>query len=464
MVNLIGVVGGTTVLAWALFLSHPNAKKTLSASRWMILAWGALFLVHVFSPITYLVYELSPKTIIYALLWIGLFVLGDIVGANRYGSLSKRQKLQVLVWWQRLPKRRLVTAVAFISILGAMYLLLSVRNLSSLTDLAQLRQLQVTGEQSGLGKTVATFLASGGLVAFGIELSSAILLDRRIRPVAWIALLAYFAIYYLSAGRSGMVLGGLMIMAVMFGSLQIRRGHYRFTRHLFAAFGILLLLIFAYIAFVVTTRASGWAGTMDNKIMYLNVLQQSELDSSFRESLRPLGSAGDAVIEMFYYLSPQLYGFEHGIEQYKGALGLGAVQFPYITRRVEHLFGVAILHPIIEADQIAFERFDLAPNFFRTALHTTFLDFGLVGGLVFSTINGFLAGRVRRTTLRLRSPLWITLQGLICAGAAWTVIFSPYVEQGWAFPLILILTTIFLCRLNVISTCHGFGIHSANPG
>lgn len=463
MMNLILVAGGTTALVWVLFFLHPNARKTLSASRWMILAWGALLLVHIFSPITYHVYELSATTVIYALLWIGLFVLGDIVGANRLGGPSRALRLPVFVWWQKLPQRRLVTAVTFLSILGIIYLTLSSRGLSSVTDLAQLRQIQVTGAQSGLGKTVATILAAGGLIAYGIELSTAILTNRRIRPIAWIALMAYFAMYYLSAGRSGMVLGGLTILTVMLSSLQIRRGRYRFARHLFAAFGILLLLIFAYVTLIVTTRTNGWAGTMDNKIMYINVLQHSELDTSFRESLRPLGSAGDTVIEVFFYLAPQLYGFEHSVDQYSGPMGFGTVQFPYVTRRLEQLFGIDLLQPIIDADQMSYEKFDLAPNFFRTALHTTFLDFGLLGGLIFSIINGFLAGRVRRTALRLRSPLWITLQGLICAGAAWTIIFSPYVEQGWAFPLILILGTIFLSRLNV-STTHRLGAYPANPG
>ena len=175
------------------------------------------------------------------------------------------------------------------------------------------------------------------------------------------------------------------------------------------------------------------------EIVYQNILNQSFLGEDFRESLRPSGPVGDVIIEGFYYLSPQLYGLEYSLQHYQGNWGWGVVQFPYFARRIEQVLDVNWIQDITNADQAPFEELGLAPNFFRTAVHSTFIDFGPVLGLLFVLGCGFLAGRTRSSAIHNPTPVSIALQALICAGAAWTIIFSPFIELGWAFPLMWFL-------------------------
>jgi len=437
MRNFLGVFLGTGALAWILLIRRPSARKTLGASRWMLLAWGGLGLVHWLSPIEYLAYRLSTGTVLYCLLWIGFFVLGDRLGFTL--RLKRRSipmlKPPVIIRRSRWPTR----AITMVAVAGMVYLgsaSIGAVTLGGESGLANLRIAQTAGMNEGLIKTVAIVLACGGLVAFAVDLSSSILSNHRIRWWSRLGLLAYLSTYLLAAGRSGLVMGGISLLVVAAASLQFLRKRYRRLKSMLLLAALAFLLGAGYITLVVTSR---WIGTMDNKIVYMNALGQSRLDEGFRESLRPFGPVGDLVVEIFYYLSPQLYGLEHTLTYYRGGFGWGAVQFPYFTRRIEQVFNVNLLQRIVDADRMAFIRRGLAPNFFRTAVQTTFIDFGPVLALPFVGLCSFLAGRSRARAVRTQSPYAIALQGLVCAGAVWTIIFSPFVETGWAFPMLWLL-------------------------
>lgn len=440
MRNFLGVFLGTGALAWILFVRRPSAHKTLSASRWMLLAWGGLGLVHWLSPIEYLAYRLSTGTVLYCLLWIGFFVLGDRLG---FKLRLKRRCIPMLRPTTTTRRRRRFTCVlTMVAVAGMIYLgSMAWRTVISggVSWFAGIRQAQLEAVGAGLVKTVAIILACGGLVAFAVDLSSSILSNRKVRWLSGLGLLAYLSVYLTTGGRLGLILGGVSLLAVMMASLQFLRTRYQWLKPMLFLIALGILLGGIYSASVAIGRTLGWSGTIDNKIAFLNLTYQSRLDEEFRESLRPFGVAGDLTIELFYYLSPQLYGLEHGLTYYRGNLGWGAVQFPYITRRIEQVFNVNLLQRIVDEDRIAFIQRGLAPNFFRTAVQTTSLDFGPVLALPFVGLCGFLAGRSHTRGMRTRSPYALALQGLVCAGATFTIIYSPFVEPGWAFPVLWLL-------------------------
>lgn len=441
MTNFVAVVIGFIIIVWLLLVRRPSIVKTLAAWRWMVLAWGLLILVHLFSPIEYLSFHLSISTVLYCALWIGLFVLGDILGCRS----SRNQSfpgIDAKPPFATAYNRRMIRNLTVLSLVGLVLLGIATKIgsvLAGASGLTQLRIFQTEGVNEGIIKTVATFLSSVGLLAFSVDLSAAILANRKFHWFSTAGFAAYLCIYVFSGGRSGLILGGGCLLIVVVASQQFLKKRYRYFKRLVALLMLTGILGFGYFIAVVTTRTLGWAGSMDNKVMLFSSLSQSVLDEGFRESLRPIGPAGDAVIEVFYYLSPQLYGLEHSLRYYRGDLGWGMTQFPYITRRFEQLFDVRLLEGIFAADERAFEQSGLNPHFFRTAVDSTFLDFGIILGLPFVLGCGFLAGRNRATAIRLRAPLVIALQAFICSGAAWTIIFSPFIETGWAFPLIWFL-------------------------
>ena len=441
MGNFIAVICGSGILIWVLFVRRPSARKILSASRWMLFTWGLLALVHAASPIRYLTFKLSLSTWLYCGVWIGTFLLGDNVRFSFFSdnSSSKPRSFEE-------PSSSTIGVICVLALVGM--IMLAYQSRAAVNDdealLAALRNTQLEGTDDGMFKTLATILACSGLVVALTDTSAAIL--RRSRPPlrALLGLISYLSVTFFTAGRPGVVLGALSVFTAVLASGYLT-GAGRRAMRLVIITGVLIFAIGgAYIAAVVSTRTSGWAGGMDNKIDVMNLMEGSDLKPEFRDSLRPAGVLGDTIIESFYYLSPQLYGLEYADDHYHGPLGWGAMEFPYIARRIESISSSRIFEEIIDADARTYEDVGVSPHFFQTAVRTTNLDFGRILGLCFVFLCGVLSRRSRSRALETHSPFAIGCQALLCSGAAWTIIFSPFSEQSWSFPLLWFITIQFV--------------------
>jgi hypothetical protein len=435
MWNLLAVLSGSIILAWLLFLRRPGAEKVLSASRWMLLAWGFLTLVHFASPIHYQTLRLSLSTWLYCGLWVGCFVLADNV---RFTFGAKSMPMRSSAQCAKCPER-MMQVLVLVAVVGAVLLIHIRMQTVASSDLASLlsdlRDTQIGGSDSGLAKTVATVLACLGLVVALIDTSNAVRTQCRPPLRAGIALLAYFAVTVSTGGRPGIVLGTVSLFVTVIASVYLAELGFAKFRALLVIGAVVVVTAFGYMMVVVSTRTNGWTGGMDNKVTVMNMMWASELEPGFRESLQRVGVVGDTVVESFYYISPQLYGLDHALHNYLGPFGMGGAQFPVIARRVESLFGIEILDPLNESDTRIFDRVGVSPHFFRTAVHTTFVDFGALLSVPFVFVCGVLTRRARLRALQSRAPFYVAFQALICCGVAWTIIYSPFAEQSWSFPL-----------------------------
>lgn len=433
MLNFLLVLFGGAIMTWLLFARRPSAEKLLSTSRWMLFTWGLLILVHVASPIHYLTFNLTLSTWLYCGLWLGTFLLADNVRFSlfSFGASSRPRNYEE-------PSSRALTIICLLAFVGMVILAYQGRSVTSADEalLAALREAQLEGSDGGFLKTIATVLACGGLVVALTDFSSAILRKTRVTLRALIGLVSYISVTFFSGGRPGIVLGALSAFTAVVASNYLSSTGRRNLKPMIITSVLLTAIGGGYIAAVVSTRTTGWVGGMDNKIDLMNQMEDSDLEPGFRESLRPAGVLGDTIVESFYYLSPQLYGLEFSIDHYRGPLGWGAIEFPYIARRLESDSGSGIFEVISEADSRTFEEAGLSPHFFQTAVRTTSLDFGQVLGLCFVFLCGVLSRRSRSRALETRSPFAIGCQALLCSGAAWSIIISPFAEQSWSFPLL----------------------------
>jgi len=438
--NLLIVIAGTFLSAWLLFLRGPSAGKTLNASRWMLFAWSMLVLVHISSPIRYLSLKLSLSTWMYCGLWIGTFIVADNVRFSIFPnklSTGPRER-------REMPSRAIGT-ICVMAVAGMIVLAYQSRSVASGDEglLAAFRDAQLAQLEGGEGdllKTIATVLACGGLVVALTDTSRAMLRGSRIPLRALIGFASYLSVTVFTAGRPGIVLGALSVFTAIVSSGFLGGSGKRNLKRVVVTGIVLFAVGGAYIAAVVSTRTTGWTGGMENKIDLMNEMGNSELSSRFRESLRPAGVLGDTVIESFYYLSPQLYGLQRSLNHYRGPMGWGAIEFAYIDRRIEAISNVRRFENVIDADAQSFEDVEVSPHFFQTAVQTTNLDFGRVLGLCFVFLCGVLSRRSRTRALDTHSPFAIGRQALICSGAAWSIIFSPFAEQSWSFPLLWFIT------------------------
>jgi hypothetical protein len=452
MWNFIAVVSGTIGLAGVLFYYRPAARKILSASRWMLLTWGFLLLVHFTSPVIYHNFNISFSTWLYCGLWLATFVVADNVRFTLWSKAdTERAPLRSVLY-----SIRTMRVLATLSIAGGILLVYTRLNTLSGFDITSvlydLRVTQVATEDIGLAKTLSTVLASLGLIVGLVEISNAVRTRTRIPIRGGLSLLAYLIVPISAGGRSGFVLATISLIVAVCASIYLSGLGFAKFRALLIVSALMIVAALGYIMLVVSSRGASDGGSMDTQVAFMNRWWNCELRPGFTDSVRPFGVLGDTITDSFYYLSPQFYGLDFILHQYHGPFTMGGLEFAVFARRVENLFGIQILDPADKSDEAMFAKAGFNPHFFRTAVHATFVDFGLVLSIPFVFLCGALSRRARIRALQSKEPFSIALQALICSGATFTVISSPFGEGTFLFPLLW-----FIAIFTVYEGLHHYG-------
>ena len=444
MTNLLIVLTVTLLLIYFLFIRSWRKLVVLSAWRWIVLMWGLLGIVNLTSPVVIARLPITATAVVYLMAWVALFVFGDLMGMRLARPRSNPGDAPSGPDYS--AQGRVAKALLLISLVGAVgfaYVFLAGGGDSSgLEVMAELRDLQV-GSDSSLAKTVFTFMAFAGLPASLLLISKAIATGTEVPILAWVAALSGVSKYILTSGRQGIVITGIVLLVTIVGGLQLREKAYKPIRSLVAPMVAVLVAFVVYFSLIVGHR-SNIGGTIDNKLAFVENVFDIRVDPGFRESMRPLGPGGDMAIELYSYLSTQVPGFSLMLSSYQGPVHFGIGLVPFIARRLESLAEVKILDPIEDATKVVFLEKGMPANFYRSAANSTFLAYRGFGGLVCILFCGFLAGRTRKSLMLDPTPLKLALQCMICAGAAFTIVYSPSEEEGWIFPMVWLLLLAFL--------------------
>jgi hypothetical protein len=444
MINVLVLLIASGLLAYLLFGRDRSGRALISASRWLLLTWGVMGLFMLTSPLSFRLLGVSSRTAVYVIAWICLFLFGDRIGSSGLGrgrTVAKGEEFGDQPGMVQVCNLIILQAVLG-AIIWAAIMLRSAQLNPEAAVLSQLRSALGRSEGSVLG-TLAQFMAFGGLPCALYLLARAIAVDEKPPILAWAGLLTPLSVYLVGAGRQGFVLTGVSALVTIAFSLRRRRSPYRFPSALYGP--VVAGIVFSLLYFAANVRTRSTAGlTMDDKLMMIDRVYGIRVDSNFRDQMRGLGAVGDGITELYFYFSTQMPGLDATLSGYEGPHGYGLEQIPYITRRIESIADRQILEPIFQADDDVFGRLGLPANFFRSAVHSNFLSFGWVGGLLAVLIGGFFSGLARRAVLMEYNAFGLAVQGMVCSGAAFTVIFSPFIEAGWAFPMMWIALLGFL--------------------
>lgn len=436
------------VAFYVLFIYKHSMNKTLTASRWLLLAWIALCLFFAFNPVKYHSFELTTPTVLYCLLWLAAFMVGDRTGYFIRPGVGATMVCSP----KRLSKKtiNLLNRLIVLSLVCGLYY--GYVKLNSLTGsnldfvMSDLRGALVSENESKLS-VIAVDLAMSGLVFSLIRLSQTILDNRAPSFLILCGLSAYLSVYLFRAGRQGIGILAVALLVTLAASLQSSKQRYRYTMKLFVATACLLALLASYFTYNTLTRSTGGDAdglSLDRKIAFVERALNCTIAPEFIESMQKIDPIGSSIIELVIYYSPQLYGLDFTMKYPYEQHIWGGLQFNYFVRGVEKMLGVDFFLPTIYAWENVFNEHNLYANFFRTAVATTYMDFGLVFGIFFVFTCGLFAGLVRKKALATRSPFYIGLQGLICSGAFMTNIYSPFCEIGWAYPWLVFMLLYFV--------------------
>ncbi|QWV95965.1 hypothetical protein KP005_11270 [Geomonas nitrogeniifigens] len=445
MINVVSIVIIFLPIIYFIFLFRPTFDKTLSAWRWMLAAWSLLTLFCVFNPVQYHLFQLTLPTIMYCVLWLFAFVAGDLCGAL-YGKLSRSRTVAAAAPLSKRFRNVLDVLIVASLICGIYYGYEKINSVSgSSLDfvLSDLRGALTTQAESKF-TTIAVDVALTGLVFSLIRISDSLLANSAPSLLSFAGLFAYLSVYIFRAGRQGIGIAGIALIVVVGASIQSLNVKFRHFKRLAVLLAAGTVLLVGYFTYNTMTRSTGGEIGLDRKILFFERALACSVDRNFVESMQKLDPLGSSIIEIFVYYSPQFYGLDFALNHPYHKFAWGGLQFNYFARAVERLLNLDIFVPIVSAWEDVFVDYGVYPNFFRTAVATTYMDFGYVFNLGFLFSCGFLAGRVRYSAVTTKSPFYIALQGLLCSGAVMTTIYSPFCEIGWAYPWLVFMLLYFV--------------------
>jgi len=430
----------TSIIFWLLFLKSPTTTKTISAWRWLLFGWGGLISVTVLTPIVFDRMFIDVTTIFYCMLWIAIFCISDEI-------FFRYKKNNVIITKPNDIHEYFVITCLYIATCTGFAYLLMVKGFDILQmaindpyALGTVRDNLVFGERATF-EPIAVFLATAGLPAAGLHAIKCIEKNKKLKPIILFPLVSYLLIYVFNAGRQGFLISGLTFMILIFCAMQIHNFHYKYKHHI-RYLGVCATITFLiYYTIIVNFRTVGDVGHFDWKIQHQNDIYKCDIDLDFLNSVYKYGNIGNIFVEFIYYFSPQLYGLSHIFPHDFREFGFGAVQFPYVARRLMPFIGHDIVTEIEDEIENVFYADGMFHHFFRTAVDNTIQDYGKIGGLLYMTLLGAMCGLVRYQTIYKKDMTSVFLISLCCCGAFFTIIYSPFAELGFGFPLIWILLT-----------------------
>ena len=88
-----------------------------------------------------------------------------------------------------------------------------------------------------------------------------------------------------------------------------------------------------------------------------------------------------------------------------------------------------------KAEERALNKGQLDPHTWGTFISAYIMDFGRIGTVLFCFLTGLLYGRMLK--FRDDDAFYYVKASLICAGAVFSIQFSPFSELCWVTPLVI---------------------------
>lgn len=433
MADAIIVLGVAGLGFYVLFVYKAAAWKTFSPVRWLSLGWLVLVAVTIATPIHFYTYEITAATIVYCCIWLISFLLGHTLGRFR----TKNAKVVI----EKAKQEMSTGGLASVGLFGALALVYTNRKFlkDTVTDpvAVAIRRYEYSSG-ANIWNTMFIFCALAGIIVACVEMIAAVKENRRFTISGYLGIFEYLTVYIIGAGRQGFVFIGISLAVCFVGTFQLVRYRYSYWRQLLFPFAVIGGLAIAYNSFIIAFRHNGSTGDVLAKIDTENRNYDSSVSEPFKDFIISNPNVGGLIAEGFYYFSPQLYGLDYTLRTYHGRIALGADEFPYVFRRIDYISKTDRVDvPNNKLDEI-YEDNGLFHHFFRTAVEDVYIDFGRTGGIVFVLVCGFVAGRLYKRAMSGFDPVMVCLIGIICSGCFFTIIFSPFSEEGFAFPLIWI--------------------------
>jgi hypothetical protein len=284
-------------------------------------------------------------------------------------------------------------------------------------------------------------MESLGIIAWLVSLYEYRMNKVKIPLVAYLALIAYVSGGILSAGRQSILLISIASVILLIWSKKRKNELTKpspitaFKKSQPWRLYIVLILFFSY--FIVISNVRSGISNLEFKNKTLEKSFNAKTSSITKNEYNKLGVFSDIYIEYLYYYSHELIRLDVFYQHYHYHPLFGLGQLGYVERRLQWLFGKQ--SDLSWNEQVkAIERIGkFSSHTWGTFITNFIVDFGRIGTLLMCLLVGVIVGVLTKAFDREVSSFSVVRLCIVCAGAVFSIQFSPFSELIWTIPVIL---------------------------
>lgn len=399
-----------------------NTEKIYSPVVWLLIGWIFSFGLYTFSGISYY-YKLSLSA--------GLFYWGVCLAVVIGFRFSQRHRLVfgMTSSVRLIPRLSTMTRKSYrlysgVVIFGSILVVFDILRLNVISF-----SLHSSLNISGIGN-IGILMSSLGLILWLYECIYAIQNNVKFRLVAIICTIAYLIPALITSGRQSILIMAVSSFVVLFYCFS-KWPNYKYKVYIYGPVILVVIGLFVY-----TTLISASRTAVSNKIELFNFMYKSSISEETIGILDKLGPFRTIIMEILFYYSHELSMFEILFSMYDGPHFFGMSQLSLLARNIPAGNGKTISDLLWTYYDRISNQAGVYAHVWRSAAGNCFVDFGIVGGLVFALLIGYFVGAFYKRSRRNDSAYSTVGLSLICAGMLFAMQFSPICEAYWIYPML----------------------------
>lgn len=401
---------------------RKNTERIYSPIVWLLIGWFFSWGLYLFSGISYH-YKLSFLAGAYYWGVCIAVVIGFRISQRWRIVIGTRQKIRLILKLDTLTmdSYRLYCGIV---ILGSILVVFDIMRLNTVSF-----NLHSDLNISGIGN-IGILMSGLGLILWLYECVYAIKNNVRFRLVSIICAIGYLIPALITSGRQSILIMAVSSFVVLFYCFS-KWPHYKHKAYIYVPIALAVFGLFVYTTIISASRTA-----VSNKIDLFNFMYKSSVSEETINLLEKMGPFRTIIMEILFYYSHELSMFEILFSNYDGPLFWGMSQLPLLARNIPVGNGKTIWDVLWTYYDGISNDADVYSHVWRSAAGNCLVDFGVVGGLIFAFIIGYIVGAFYKRS-RLNDSVYSTVGlALICAGMLFAVQFSPICENYWLYPMI----------------------------
>ena len=393
-------------------------------SFWLYIAYSFLIVTHIFSGLNYNVGSII-RILPYFIFCLLLVVLGEMIGVKIKSSNTKTIPVNL-------------TTLNLISIFGSAIRVFDLFRMNEITF-----GLRIEDQSASFIGVLGNVLASLGIIAWLTSLYGNRMNGIKIPLLSYFSILAYVLGGIFTAGRQSIIMISIATLILFIWCNKknkeiIKKNPEYIINKKETPWGMILIafIFLCYFFFISAVRSQIFK--FNDKVIMLEKFFNAKVSDEALNQAYKIEPFSDIYLESLFYYSHELIRLDLYFQYYDYPPLLGLEQLTYLERRVQWLFGKQGDKSWKEVERSVEGQGKFSIHTWGTFITDYIADFGRLGTLFACFITGFISGIFYRKFKDNETPLSIVRLCLICTGIVFSIQYSPFIELGWAFPLVLI--------------------------